>query len=167
MPRQLCLVHGNAFVPERYGGGRNQPMGHLIEVGEQPYSELMGRPRGGGRAYRGRQPMRGLFHAPLVVQFPADGACMVTEVRLHFVTEVRARLAALRLFDGTAKLLELENLAIDGDHSERLVDGATRFALAAPAPVTRGLCISVEIDWGGGDYGQVRFVAAGVVLEHG
>jgi hypothetical protein len=135
-------VHGNSVMVESPGPPS------LVDIPGVPRSAVLGYRRGWGNTFRGAADRGNIFHFAVPSLNHADeGGVTLGEVQVLFHATGTCRVTTVHLWDGPALMAAFGNLAAGGNHLRPKV-GKNAWLFATPPPVTRGLGISVFVDFG-------------------
>lgn len=125
--------------------------------------------KGWGSTFRGREGTENWFHLPLSVP-PARAAApaRLTQVFLFFHNTAHSPITALHVYDGPKRILALDDIALDGDHT-RNFDGQNCWLVEPAAEIHFALSLSICVKFPlSGDPGAPRwilFTAAGADFD--
>src|SRR6266511_1680429 len=122
------FVNGNTVVPQAAGGGAITSPGPLLQVDGVPWSDVVGLPRGWGRAYRGKRGEHVWFHASVPTPVRVDGAqVLVQDVFSLFWADAPCFMSDLHVWDGPDFLQAFDQLHTTGDQSHNVDRGVNAF----------------------------------------
>jgi hypothetical protein len=121
--------------------------GTIVEA-ESPQNLINAYRKGWGSEYLLKPGTSNWFHLPITTPVVVDGKRPVlSKVFVLFKTGggksiATSKLASVHLYDGKNKVLSLDNLNLDGDHSGS-IDSSNNWTINPPITIYSGLGISV------------------------
>jgi hypothetical protein len=155
MTREARWVHGNTMVPEVAGPGR------FANVDGVAWTDVVGLPRGWGKAWRGRANTFNFFH----VSIPAPTTIgtvrpQLDKVYVFFDIGTTARVENIHVWDGPNRIFVRDGLAVTGNRISSIQWESNAWDIPNNPPVWYGLGISVGVRFPGVD-ANVTFSTAG------
>lgn len=168
MPSTASWVHGNNAAPQFVGGisvfspGTDQH--HTEQVGNQPWTDIVGLPQGPGKIFRGG-PGDNFFHFTIPTPVILENVRITLErVFVLYRADPNVTVIDVSVFDGPNRVfVSAMPTGISGRHDGAggladLQDNITRWNVN-PVQVFWGIGISVHVRFGG--EGNITFTAAG------
>jgi len=155
MSREARWVHGNTVVPEVAGPG---PFANVDGVA---WTDVVGLPRGWGKAWRGRANTFNFFHVSIPTPtFIGTVRPQLDKVYVFFDAVAPARVENIHVWDGPNRIWVRDGLAVSGNRLGGVQWDQNAWDIANNPQLNYGVGISIGVRFVGAD-ANVTFSTAG------